>query len=241
MKNQYRYIEHLPSLSEEDIAKHKNFKNILDKRTGELQKRIDTRKKILKGGLSIAFIGAIALALIIWENYTSQKEGIIAVDIENLDNVISENEAQKLELPTAKREQQDKPKAITNRMKTKEKPINKQTESSEKPSFQIGYQRALPIVGMDSLSHYLNQNLNYPEEVDKSQVIEGTVNVIFTITTEGKASKIQIENSLGEAFDEECKRLISNMPRWEPALRNGKAVDSKVSLQLSFKMDQYKD
>jgi TonB family protein len=94
---------------------------------------------------------------------------------------------------------------------------------------------------MDSLSIYLNQNLNYPEEVDKSQEIEGTVNVIFTITTEGEASKIQIENSLGEAFDEECKRLISNMPRWEPAIRNGKAVDSKVSLQLSFKIDQKND
>ncbi len=111
-------------------------------------------------------------------------------------------------------------------------------EKRIKPSLQMGYDRAVPIVGMDSLSNYLNKNLQYPETVDKSNGIEGSVKVIFSITKEGEPSDIEIQNSLGKAFDEECVRLISNMPKWKPAIRNGKAVDSKVSLQLSFKIEK---
>lgn len=248
MKNQYRHIENLPGLSNEDIAKHKNFKSILDKRTEVIQKNMETRKKLLKAGISAAIIGAITIGLIYWLDVPLQKAEINAVDIKNVENAISSSEVQKLEFPTAEhnkesiRKEEERPDAP---IKTSKQPIKnetgldkKQNEASEKPSFQMGYEKAFPIVGMDSLSNYFNENLKYPERVDKKQGIEGTVNVIFTITKEGDASKIEIQNSLGEAFDEECIRLISNMPRWEPAVRNGKAVDSKVSLQLSFNIEK---
>lgn len=247
MKNQYQYIEHLPSLSEKDIDQYKGFKKILDRRTEQLQKKLERRNKFLKGGLSVALIGVIAIGLTYWEITPFQKDEIIAVDIKNVDNAISENNILKLDIPKAKspRGNDSKQNLISHLpSKTKERPITedsikdkKLSVNSEKPSFKLGYQRALPIVGMDSLSNYLNQNLKYPEDVDKNEGIGGTVNVLFTITEEGNTSNIQIQNSLGKPFDEECRRLISNMPKWKPAIRNGQAVDSKVSLQLSFKID----
>ena len=248
MKNQYQYIEHLPSLSEKDIDQYKDFKKILDRRTEQLQKKIERRNKFLKGGLSVALIGFIAIGLTYWEITPFQKDEIIVVDINDVNTAISKNNTQKLDVPKAKSPREiDSKQNLTSHLpsKSKEQPIKKDSKkgkklslNSDKPSFTMGYQRALPIVGMDSLSNYLNQNLKYPEDVDKNEGISGTVNVIFTITEEGNTSYIQIQNSLGKPFDEECKRLISNMPKWKPAIRNGQAVDSKVSLQLSFKIDQ---
>ncbi|WMN12176.1 energy transducer TonB [Marivirga salinae] len=248
MKSQYQNIEDLPSLSNDDIAKHKNFKNILDKRTEHIQKNLETRKKLLKVGIFSAIIGAITIGLIYWKGLFLQKAETGAVEINNVENAISSKEAQKLEFPKAesdkgiKKNEKEVPNPSTKaskQPKNNENDIeNKQTQNSERPSFQMGYEKAFPTVGMDSLSNYFNKQLKYPEKVDKKQGIEGTVNVIFTITKEGDASKIEIQNSLGEAFDEECIRLISNMPQWEPAVRNGKAVDSKVSLQLSFNIEK---
>ncbi len=248
MKSQYRNIEDLPSLSNDDIAKHKNFKNILDKRTEQIQKNLETRKKLLKVGIFSAIIAAITIGLIYWKELPLQNAEINALDINNVENTISSNKAQKLEFPKAETDMgvEKKEKVIPNpttkaskQPETDENGLeNKQTQNSKKPAFQMGYEKAFPTVGMDSLSNYFNKKLKYPEKVDKKEGIEGTVNVIFIITKEGDASKIEIQNSLGEAFDEECIRLISNMPGWEPAVRNGKAVDSKVSLKLSFNIEK---
>jgi TonB family protein len=246
MKNQYRHIENLPGLSNDDIAKHKNFKSILDKRTENIKRNKETRKRLFKVGLSAVIIGSITIGMIYWQNLPLQKPKINPIDLKNTENVISSKDFQKLEIPTAvpieesEKSKEEIPKVKTEINKEKEKNDTdldkKQSEITDKSGIQIGYEKAYPTVGMDSLSNYFNEKLKYPEKVDKKEGIEGTVNVVFTITKDGDASKIEINNSLGEPFDEECIRLISNMPRWEPAVRNGKTVDSKVSLQFSFQI-----
>jgi TonB family protein len=248
MKNQYRHIKNVPSISNDDIANYKNFKNILDRRTEEIQKNLETRKLFLKVGISFAIISAISLGLLYWKGGPTEKGVINSVDIKSTENAIPIRENQKLEIPTANVKREGIKKAKEIRV-TKSKPSsthkNKETdldknlpEVSDQQKFQIGYEKAFPIVGMDSLSNYFNEKLRYPEKVDKTQGIEGSVTVIFTITKGGDASKMEVQNSLGEAFDEECFRLISNMPRWKPAVRNGKKVESKVSLQLSFNLEK---
>lgn len=246
MKNQYRHIENLPGLSNDDIAKHKNFKSILDKRTENIKRNKETRKRLFKVGLSAVIIGSITIGMIYWQNLPLQKPKINPIDLKNTENVISSKDFQKLEIPTAvpieesEKSKEEIPKVKTEINKEKEKNDTdldkKQSEITDKSGIQIGYEKAYPTVGMDSLSNYFNEKLKYPEKVDKKEGIEGTVNVVFTITKDGDASKIEINNSLGEPFDEECIRLISNMPRWEPAVRNGKTLDSKVSLQFSFQI-----
>ncbi|MGJ3234542.1 energy transducer TonB [Marivirga sp.] len=246
MKVKYQYIDHLPVLSEKEIAQHRDFKAILDKRTDYLQRKITFRKKIWKAGISILILGAISTALFLWQKPFPKMKEIEAVQIQVTENAITKNEAFEMELPKAKRpdklsqKQESIPQSplrkVAGNKSEHEREIKEETHI--KPSLQMGYERAVPIVGMDSLSNYLNKNLQYPEAVDKSNGIEGSVNVIFSITKEGEPSDIEIQNSLGEAFDEECFRLISNMPKWKPAIRNGKAVNSKVSLQLSFEIEK---
>jgi TonB family protein len=246
MKGKYQYIDHLPVLSEKEIAQHRDFKAILDKRTDYLQRKITFRKKIWKAGISILILGAISTTLFLWQKPFQIMKEIEAVQIQVTENAITKNEAFEMELPKAKRPDKVSQKQESIPQSSLRKTAGNKSEHEReikeekriKPSLQMGYDRAVPIVGMDSLSNYLNKNLQYPETVDKSNGIEGSVKVIFSITKEGEPSDIEIQNSLGKAFDEECVRLISNMPKWKPAIRNGKAVDSKVSLQLSFKIEK---
>lgn len=246
MKGKYQYIEDLRGLSEAEISKHKDFKAILDKRTEYLQRKIEIRKKLWKAGISILILGAISTALFLWDKPYPKMEEAVAVEIQATENAITNQKTSGLEPPKAKSTEKASQKLkpvpqVSSEKETvdisKEEKVIEE-ERGDQPGFQMGYERAVPIVGMDSLSKYLNKNLQYPEEIDKSEGIEGSVNVVFRISKDGEPSNIEIQNSLGAAFDEECVRLISNMPKWNPAIRNGKAIDSKVSIQLSFQIDK---
>jgi protein TonB len=77
--------------------------------------------------------------------------------------------------------------------------------------------------------------LQYPEEGLKDS-IQGVVTVSFIINEIGSPEKIQIENSLGEAFDRETIKMIEQMPRWNPATVNGKPIASRLAIPLTFQI-----
>lgn len=95
------------------------------------------------------------------------------------------------------------------------------------------YVQAEPVAGYPSLYEYFDNNLVYPVEAVKDS-LEGIVNVEFVIDTEGSATDIVVENSLGSSFDKETIRLVENMPEWKPATYNGQPVRSKISLPITF-------
>jgi TonB family protein len=93
---------------------------------------------------------------------------------------------------------------------------------------------ATPVDGYPSLYAYFDKELKYPTNPNDS--IQGIVTVSFAVTKEGKVDLIKIENSLGPAFDAECIRVIQNMPNWKPATIDGKPVQTRLSIPLSFKV-----
>lgn len=101
------------------------------------------------------------------------------------------------------------------------------------------FSQAEPVDGYQALYAYFNHALTYPPEAVADSV-EGVVTVVFSISIEGKAEKIYIEQSLGELFDREAVRVIQHMPLWKPATYNGKAVSSKISLPLTFQIKKVK-
>lgn len=106
-----------------------------------------------------------------------------------------------------------------------------ETERAKEPV----YVQAAPVEGYPLLYKYFNEKLMYPAAALKDSV-EGQVNVVFVIAPSGKATNIQIENSLGVLFDKEAIRLVENMPLWKPAFYNGKLVPSKISLPITFSL-----
>jgi TonB family protein len=102
----------------------------------------------------------------------------------------------------------------------------------------IEYQDVNPSFpgGTGALSKFLNENLRYPEFAI-SMGLEGTVIVGFVVKSNGEIHDISIIRGIIEALDDEAKRVVGVMPRWNPGTQNQKPVDVKIRIPISFKLD----
>jgi len=98
-------------------------------------------------------------------------------------------------------------------------------ELDEKPEFPGG---------LDGLQKFLNQNLIYPQEMQKLG-FQGRVIVQFIVETDGSVSNIYILNSPHPAFSEEAIRVIKKMPKWKPGMKDGEPVNFQFILPIYFK------
>ncbi|MEP6734639.1 MAG: energy transducer TonB [Chryseolinea sp.] len=101
------------------------------------------------------------------------------------------------------------------------------------------YVEAEPQNGYADFYKYLNDNLRYPVETIKDS-IQGVETISFTINAHGNMENILVRQSLGKSFDLEAVRVIQQIPAWKPAVLNGKAVASQISIPLTFHMERLK-
>lgn len=87
--------------------------------------------------------------------------------------------------------------------------------------------------GDDKLYAYLTSNLRYPAEAMK-QGLHGRVTVKFLIEKDGSVSNPQIVRGKHELLDNEALRLVSGLPAFEPALKNGEPVRIWYTLPINF-------
>ena len=75
--------------------------------------------------------------------------------------------------------------------------------------------------GMDAYHQFLSSNLKYPiEALEKG--ITGRVDCKFVVESDGSITNVQIVKSVDPILDKEAMRVISSMPKWNPAKKNGK-------------------
>lgn len=87
--------------------------------------------------------------------------------------------------------------------------------------------------GVGALKKYIRDNLKHPD-VKKSKQKHGKVFVNFIIEKDGKPSSPIILYSLGDQYDQEVIRLITEMPDWKPGFQNEKPVRVDVNLPIEF-------
>ncbi len=87
----------------------------------------------------------------------------------------------------------------------------------------------------NSLNNYLNKNLKYPDKL-KNARIEGKIFVSYTISAEGNVTDVEVlfGEKENKQFKEEAKRLISTLPRFNPAKKRGKAISSQYTMPIEF-------
>jgi protein TonB len=99
---------------------------------------------------------------------------------------------------------------------------------SQKPSFPGGDQ---------ALTAYINKNIVYPDDALRYN-IGGTVFAEVYLDSLGNVTKVEIPGThLGGGLEEETKSLLMGSPRWHPAKENGQMVRSKVTVPVTFKID----
>lgn len=92
------------------------------------------------------------------------------------------------------------------------------------------------IGGDKALMEYLGQHINYPPKA-RDKGIEGKVILDFIISTDGHIKDIKIIRYSHALLDEEALRVVRAMPIWKPGFQDGKAVEVKYTLPISFRLN----
>ena len=89
--------------------------------------------------------------------------------------------------------------------------------------------------GGEALYKYIADNIHYPEQA-KADGLEGRVVVQFTVTDKGDIVNVEIAKGIGGGCDEEALRVVKGMPKWKPAIYEGKAVSVQYCIPINFKL-----
>ena len=89
--------------------------------------------------------------------------------------------------------------------------------------------------GMASWGKFLKKNLKYPRQASRMG-IEGKVFLSFTVDQQGSISDVQVLRGIGGGCNEEAKRVLLSSPKWSPGKQRGRAVKSKMQIQIVFKL-----
>ena len=90
--------------------------------------------------------------------------------------------------------------------------------------------------GTGEMIKYLVKNIRYPKEMEE-QKVEGRVIVTFVVRKNGEITDAKVVKSVHPQLDAEALRIINGMPNWTPGMQNGKPVNVKFALPVSFKLD----
>jgi len=89
-----------------------------------------------------------------------------------------------------------------------------------------------------ALRKYIADNIHYPDDPDcDCEDIEGVVYVDFFVDTLGSVSDVRVVRGLHPSLDAEAVRVVSTLPKFEPARQRGKAVGTRNTLPVKFSRD----
>ncbi len=111
-------------------------------------------------------------------------------------------------------------------------PVEEETEEifeivEEAPEFPDG--------GMEGLNKYLSKSIKYPD-IAADAGIQGRVIVQFVVERDGSPSDVKVVRGVDPALDKEAERVVKAMPKWKPGKQRGKAVRTKFTLPVQFRL-----
>lgn len=89
--------------------------------------------------------------------------------------------------------------------------------------------------GQAALNLFIAKNLKYPKMAVEND-IQGVLVVELAIAKDGTARFDKFIRQLGYGCEDEAKRLIKKMPKWNPAMLNSKPIDFNYTMRLTFKL-----
>jgi TonB family protein len=238
MKQKIKIMEQRPQLTDEEIRSYMDFDRLMaDKKLVANKPKYHYLKWIVP---VLAVTGVITWLIFNYADENAKQSHDSSADKEEANVAMNPADPSRSSgETTAASPVAEEPKAVESTA-AKSSPAGPQEEVQQSPENSPAediYVQAEPMRGYSSLYAYFNSNLVYPAEALKDS-IQGVETVSFVINTEGRPEKITIKQSLGELFEKEARRLIENMPLWNPATLNGKPVPSQMSVPLTFQIQK---
>lgn len=91
--------------------------------------------------------------------------------------------------------------------------------------------------GIDGIVQYLARSMKYPVVAQESKT-EGRVIVQMVINKEGQVTSTRVIKSVSPELDAEAIRVVSSMPKWEPGMQRGQAVNVRYTLPITFRLEK---
>ena len=85
------------------------------------------------------------------------------------------------------------------------------------------------------LMSYITNNLRYPD-LAREDKIEGVVVLSFVVTDSGRIQDVRILRDIGSGCGEEAKRVLTEMPIWQPAIFKGDNVFTQFTIPITFSL-----
>jgi TonB family protein len=124
----------------------------------------------------------------------------------------------------------------------------KSPEESKKEAYKIvGAMALFPIsekiddamqrmsVSGREMTKFIQKHIKYPSKA-KENNIEGVVYIRMTLDAKGKVTDAILKEDIGYGCGEEALRVVTMMPNWIPATKDGKAVASTQTIPIGFKL-----
>jgi periplasmic protein TonB len=86
--------------------------------------------------------------------------------------------------------------------------------------------------GTQAWANFLNRHLQTPEDLEPGE--KKTVLISFLVDAQGTVTGFKVVQSGGHAFDSEVIRVLKKMPRWKPAVQNGRPVSVPFTQPVTF-------
>jgi TonB-like protein len=83
---------------------------------------------------------------------------------------------------------------------------------------------------MKAFYNYVSTNFKPPSHV----VLNGNIYVTFVVEKDGSITSIKVARDLGYGTGQEAERILTNSPRWKPAMQNGRFVRARFSLPIKI-------
>jgi len=106
--------------------------------------------------------------------------------------------------------------------------------------FNINAQESKDAVfpgGNSAMYQFLAENIKYPSYCGDS-CLQGKVYVQFITEKDGSISNVKCIKSLGKVYDEDAMNCIKSMPKWTPAVYEGKPARDKYTIPFNFKIEE---
>lgn len=86
--------------------------------------------------------------------------------------------------------------------------------------------------GAEAWMRFLSRNLRAPDALQAGE--KKSVLIRFLVSADGSVTGFDVVQSGGAAFDGEVIRVLKKMPKWKPALQNGKPVTVTFTQPVTF-------
>lgn len=80
---------------------------------------------------------------------------------------------------------------------------------------------------------WLAENTQLAKATD-GKGISGRVGICLVVNEDGSVSGVRLKQGVNATLNEEALRLFRSMPRWKPAIKDGRPVKSLVLSSVSF-------